>query len=51
MTFRMLTKIIALCCLSVSAVAALGQERISPDHNLSLTFRVSDEAYLSMPSL
>jgi glucan 1,4-alpha-glucosidase len=43
MTFRMLTKIIALCCLSVSAVAALGQELISPDHNLSMTFRVSDE--------
>jgi glucan 1,4-alpha-glucosidase len=43
MTFRMLKKIIALCCLSLSAVAALGQKLISPDHNLSITFRVSGE--------
>jgi glucan 1,4-alpha-glucosidase len=42
MTFRMLTKLIALYCLSLTAVAALGQELISPDHNLSMTFRVND---------
>jgi glucan 1,4-alpha-glucosidase len=38
----MLTKLIALYCLSLTAVAALGQELISPDHNLSMTFRVND---------
>jgi glucan 1,4-alpha-glucosidase len=43
MTFRMLTKLIALYCLSLSAVAALGQELMSPDRKLSMTFRVSDE--------
>lgn len=43
MTFRILTRLTALYCLSLSAVAALGQKLISPDSNLSMTFRVSDE--------
>src|ERR1700691_421136 len=43
MAFRILKKIIVLCCLSLSAVVSLGQELISPDHNLSMTFRVSGE--------
>jgi hypothetical protein len=49
MTFRMITNFIALYCLSLSAVAALGQELMSPDRNLSMTFRVSDKRILRTP--
>lgn len=43
MISRILQQIAVLCFLSLSGVAALGQELLSPDHKFSLTFRLSNE--------